>query len=980
MEHKLSVKRIALLFLIGLKITFIVCILFYRIDFFAGLNDLLFDQFISFRGEQSPAENVVLVVVDDESLYKFGNTIPRNQNTNGIPRNLYAKLIRMLSAVGAKTIVFDVLFQDATKPEIDTQLASATAAAGNVVHSFKFSTESESEYLHHENFEKYAIPVESDESLNLIEGLFATFPHQNFNTAFHQGGYFNAELDPDGLIRRIPVFMKYDGLIYPALGLSAILNFYNVTTPVCKIERNFWGNKVVIESDAGILHIPVNEKGQVLLNLYGLLSQFETHTLHRVIELSDVIENSEASSLLHDWFAGKTVLIGLAVTINDEHPTPFTSKFYGIGFHATLISNIMQNDSVKEVPWYIDIIISVILIVLILSAFYYYFHASKSTWMFYVLSSSIFLIFNLFAYELFLNYLNTWLRIVPINAVFIIYFITLILYDKNVRVKELNHKISLIRDSIYKKLVDLDKVDLRINSQTEQFKIIHYFANELQAILQNSSLNQHPSLEKNLPAFFENQEIIKENLIKEIDKLKAEKAKINQEREKLELERNIYEKLVKGEDREKPQAVSEESHINIVRIAQEIMSAYDYFQTHKKKFDYSTFNIIALSSVLTTSGESQKTQMGDIFDKIKLMRGFDSTVLVTGEHGTGKELIARAIHNHSKRSHKRFVTVNCAAIPENLLESELFGHEKGAFTNAVSSREGAFEYANGGTIFLDEIGELKLALQAKLLRVLQEKDIQKIGSNKSIHVDVRVIAATNRNLEQAIAANEFREDLYFRLNVVNLHLPPLRNRKNDIPFLIHYFLNQFNATYNSHKSFSGEAMLAAMCNEWPGNIRMLQHFVEKMCVTTSEDVIRLQNVPDDVQDAYRNIFESPEVPWLNEVEKIVHNEKNRVLDIHKTALKEHQGDEFEAAKVRLDSDANCYDYFNEFVNEFASVFPANEREILVRKIIVDMQDQLFKWCRDEKIAKLGELYDLIEKILGRSRRQIDNWRKELGDF
>ena len=223
-----------------------------------------------------------------------------------------------------------------------------------------------------------------------------------------------------------------------------------------------------------------------------------------------------------------------------------------------------------------------------------------------------------------------------------------------------------------------------------------------------------------------------------------------------------------------------------------------------------------------------------------------ANVLVYGESGTGKELIARMIHLLSPRSQNAFVPLNCAAIPENLLESELFGHEKGAFTGAIQARQGKFELAKGGTIFLDEIGEMPLSLQAKLLRVLQERVFERVGGSKEIKADVRIIAATNRNLQDEVAGKRFREDLYYRLSVFPLHLPPLRERMDTIGILADYFLHRFSRQVGKIlKGIDTKALEAMGTYSWPGNVRELQNVIER-AVILAQDLIRVNNLPGEI--------------------------------------------------------------------------------------------------------------------------------------
>src|SRR5712671_6163645 len=215
--------------------------------------------------------------------------------------------------------------------------------------------------------------------------------------------------------------------------------------------------------------------------------------------------------------------------------------------------------------------------------------------------------------------------------------------------------------------------------------------------------------------------------------------------------------------------------------------------------------------------------MQNVFKLIGQLATSDATALITGESGTGKELVARAIYSHSQRAERPFLAINCAAIPENLLESELFGHERGAFTGAAERRVGKFEQGDGGTIFLDEIGDMTLATQTKILRVVQSGTFERVGGNQPIKVDVRVIAATNKPLEQAVAKREFREDLFYRLNVVRIQLPPLRERRVDIRLLVNYFLKKFAGEGKRPKSISEDALEALERHSWPGNVRELEN-------------------------------------------------------------------------------------------------------------------------------------------------------------
>jgi two-component system nitrogen regulation response regulator GlnG len=249
--------------------------------------------------------------------------------------------------------------------------------------------------------------------------------------------------------------------------------------------------------------------------------------------------------------------------------------------------------------------------------------------------------------------------------------------------------------------------------------------------------------------------------------------------------------------------------------------------------------------------------MQNVFKLIGQLAMSDATALITGESGTGKELIARAIYGHSKRSEKPFLAINCAAIPENLLESELFGHEKGAFTGATNQRIGKFEQGNGGTLFLDEIGDMTPTTQTKILRVLQNGTFERVGGNQPVKVDVRIIAATNKPLEQAVADKTFREDLFYRLNVVRIHVPPLRERRGDLPLLVDYFLQKFAQKNNQVvKAVTGEAMQLMEAYEWPGNVRELENVVHRALVVSKGDAILSADLPAEISRARLEVSSS----------------------------------------------------------------------------------------------------------------------------
>ncbi len=263
-------------------------------------------------------------------------------------------------------------------------------------------------------------------------------------------------------------------------------------------------------------------------------------------------------------------------------------------------------------------------------------------------------------------------------------------------------------------------------------------------------------------------------------------------------------------------------------------------------------------------GES--AQMREVIERLKRIAPTNASVLIQGETGTGKELVAQAIHHNSPRKNKPFVALNCAALSENILESELFGHVKGAFTDASADRIGKFEYAHGGTLFLDEVGDMPLATQIKLLRVLESGEITRVGSNEPLKVNVRILSATNRNLEEGIAAGTFRPDLYHRLKVVTIRLPTLAQRSQDIPVLIEHFIRQFSKAHDKHvRGVSPAARRRLLAYDWPGNVRQLRNAIESMVVVDCDGLLDLDDLPEELADN----SEATAAPTVNSLGNLV---------------------------------------------------------------------------------------------------------------
>ncbi len=349
----------------------------------------------------------------------------------------------------------------------------------------------------------------------------------------------------------------------------------------------------------------------------------------------------------------------------------------------------------------------------------------------------------------------------------------------------------------------------------------------------------------------------------------------------------------------------------------------------------------------------------------------DANVLILGESGTGKEVVARSVHILSKRSKGPFVPINCGAIPPELLESELFGHEKGAFTGAISSRKGRFEMAEGGTIFLDEIGDMPLPMQVKLLRVLQERCFERVGGNHQIKADVRVIAATHRNLEEMINDGKFREDLFYRLNVFPIETPPLRDRSDDIPLLLQEFVNRHSVTHNVALRFTQRAISSLMQHQWPGNVRELSNLVERLMILHPDEVVDDVDLPIK----YQYGVEQPEE------DNSPAAERDALLDIFaedKDPLKETiiASDEEKQAFAQLDENVEPVNMDEDFVaaeeEAFSAVLP--DEGVNLKDMLAELEINMIK----QALGKVGGITARAADLLGMRRTTLVEKMKKYG--
>jgi len=944
------------------------------------------DFMIGWHGERPSNPEVALVTVDDETYKQLRS-----------PREQLAPVIGALNRYGAKVIAVDFILDNMNQSnaQADSDLATVTQPPGRVIHSFHLSSyledgsAAEKARVHSADttHQRFAFPPRPAMNLDFAVADSIVLPHPFFLARFPQAGCITIFYDLDEQYRRLPLLIKYDGRLYPGLSLAALCAYLEVAPSRLRLQRDFWGRHLTMATPQRTLKIPVDGNGQALLNFDGSLTTFKTYSMLQILNALQDIEARRAPRIsLHD-FAGKLVVIGSNETMGrDYFATPFTDDFPGMGMHATALSNFLDGTTLRESPWYFNFFVALGLGLVFIAGATYAGQKAKPRETLYATSlfGALILIYNLAAYFVLFRSLNVVPAVLPINGGLALLFLATVFYEKALNVKQLHQQVRELEDGIREKEARLQTLDAHLGAQDEQYKAIDFFIGEIEGVLHHPADAQPRALETPLMKM----QLFKEHLQNELEHRRNEMQNLAAEKEKLDAQITDYRRLLAGNHHVIPAPVPPsvpENSAEKLQEANRVLESYRAFtQKTRTRFNYDP--AFAMVTAVANgngrnNGHAPKPRLQEIFAQIVRLASYDTTVLITGETGTGKELTAKAIHLHGKRKNGPCIALNCAAIPETLIESELFGHVRGAFTGALAERAGAFEQAHNGTIFLDEIGDLKPDLQAKLLRVLQEKKIQRLGGNKTIEVDVRVIAATHRDLQQLIQREQFRDDLYFRLDVANIHLPPLRERKEEIPHLVNFFLTRLGEKNAGVKAIADEALRALIFYDWPGNIRELQNLVERTYINTDGDMIRTADLPEKFQAAYRRIV--PDV--IIEVEEAVGNavktEMENLLAKCEVLLRAGNVEAaLQSGELKLWGAAceNCYEYMKAYVDSKASSFQPEQRDKLAKQVIVTMSEQLQSWCREQKLGSMQQCWDEIVKLLGRTRRMIDIWKHEVG--
>ncbi len=792
---KVRKKKKIFSFIIAI-ITFLLVYILFNLEFFQNFERKTYDYRLKIRGNRKVSKKIVIVFIGNETLKKLGYPLPREH---------YAAIINCLKELGARSIVLDVLFSQTDYKEKDLLLLRETKKAGNVFAPIYFYL-SRKEFLYStadNTPEENKIPENElyffHRKTNFYRAVSAELPFKNFQLACKGLGHVNVNPDPDGITRKIPLLIEYDGWLYPSLSFITACDYFGLSNDDIIFNNS---NKITlnIPGDKSIT-IPLNKKGELYINYSGNIGNFENYSFLQVLQAYKYYLSTGNPAYLSGLdlrtFKDKIVLIGLtALGTHDVHSTPFDNKYALVGVHANVIDSILSNQLLFDAPEWVNFLISFLLTLLIAYIIPRY-NFKKSL----LIIFSTYIIIMILIVISFMLFGIVFKMFTPTITLFLsILFISMSL----IRIEELE-KLKSEREklNITKKLWGKEKELHSIYDKLiEKEKSIEKLRQELQVTIDESSNLKNEYLEK-----------IKQ-LEEEKERLINKQAEISYNKQYLENELQILESNPSSNTKQPP-------------ITRENL---------KGNYDFIIGNSPKLMEVLYTVDKAASTM---------------TNIMITGPTGSGKELLAKAIHLNSPRAKGPFVAVNCAAIPKDLIEGELFGFEKGAFTGAITRHIGKFEQANKGTIFLDEIGDMSLDTQAKVLRAIQEKVITRIGGKNDIKIDVRIITATHKDLKQEIENKTFRADLFFRLNVIPIYLPPLNERKEDIPLLIEHFIEKYKKEMGLTKKIkiSPQAMMAFVNYSWPGNIRELENTVQRI-LTLKDDqeefIIDINDLPEEI--------------------------------------------------------------------------------------------------------------------------------------
>ena len=723
------------------------------------------------RGSIETNPNIIMIDADDASAQQLGRW--------PWPRSLHTQMINFLGSENPAAIVYDILFSQPVDETEDRLLAQATKKSGKMIYPFAASLASYGNKTKNVALPKYFpdnLLKETSETKKYlsIENVILPLPEL---VRFSKGmGHIAANRDSDGVIRRVPLFVRNKGSLIPSLALQAVLAWMNVSPEQVEIDgkeillkkANLPNNPIPVD-----IHIPIDSKGQMLINYAGKWSETFKHA-----SFASVLASNEKTTGKMEEVEGKLILVSNALSGQDIKPTPVEKDYPGSGIHANIINTIITQKFLRETGWSFNLIL-----VLLLS-----------------ITTARLLLLR--------KYVLQAVFIFALSAGYLVACI--LLFNSGVVIQIVSPICSIIFTGLLVSIYQAgSEKELSDNLEQEKSRV----ESHLESISRDLAVKEEElkKMQGQLKGLQEGMQIGQE-------RGEAQALQIHDLQGKLQLLIQDKEKLLAQRSQLEDKVLDLRVHISFDPPSQE---ALDPLKQECEEFGINTRS----QSVL------------DVFKKLKQVAPVPSPVLILGDSGTGKELFAKALHLMSRRKGE-FVPVNMGAIPEGLYESELFGHLKGAFTGAMMDKKGKFAQARDGTIFLDEIGEIKQDLQVKLLRVLQEKEIQPVGG-KAFKVNVRVVAATNKNLQKEVDEGEFRQDLFYRINTVTLKLPALKNRREDIEILVDYLIKKYRVEYGKEiQGVSDKAMQVILNHDWPGNIRELENIIQRGITFATGELIQ----------------------------------------------------------------------------------------------------------------------------------------------
>jgi DNA-binding NtrC family response regulator/CHASE2 domain-containing sensor protein len=808
-------KKSIILGFIGAVITLLLSLGFS--DLFHAWELKTLDARFQVRGSIETNPDIIMIDADDLSAQQLGRW-PWS-------RSLHTQMINFLSNENPGAIVYDILFSQSVDETEDRLLAQATKNSGNVIYPFAVSLAGSDKTIAKVALPEYFSDIQFKETLETkdylsIESVILPLPEL---VEFSKGlGHIAANRDKDGVIRRVPLFVRHEGSLMPSLALQGVLTWLDVSPEQVKIDDSkIILKQVSLSGNRVDIHIPVDSNGQMLINYAGTWRETFKHA-----SFASVLSSDETTTGNMEEVEGKLILVSNTLSGQDIKTIPIEKDYPGSGIHANIINTIVTQNFLRETGRSFNL-----LLVLLLS----------------ITTARLLLLRKYLLQAVFISVLSAGYLIV-----------CAVLFDSGLVLQIVFPLCSIIFTGLLVSIYQAgSEKELSDNLQQEKSQVEAHLA---------SISTDLGVKEGELIKIQDQLKGLQEGMQVDRERGEAQTLKIDDLQRSLELLVQDKEELLAQRTQLEDKVLDLRVHISFDPPGEEILELL--------KQECGEFGINTRSqSVL------------DVFKNLKQVAPVPSPVLILGDSGTGKELFAKALHLLSHRKGE-FVPVNMGAIPEGLYESELFGHMKGSFTGAVTDKKGKFAQASEGTIFLDEIGEVRQDLQVKLLRVLQEKEVQPVGG-KAFKVNIRIVAATNKDLQKEMEKGEFREDLFYRLNTVTLKLPRLKDRREDIEILVDHLIKKYCAEYGKEiLGISDKAMRVILNHDWPGNIRELENIIQRGITFATGELIQEKDLGMDLDKTIGEVKKpSLKVSRENGDELLLNALRENNFEINQTAVR-----------------------------------------------------------------------------------------------